>query len=108
MGRDPMTKLTLVRVLTCSVSVVLLLSIVGFFLAGDKQSKAVRDHIAELKSPKPGVRHRGAKALAEIGPASKVAVPDLIPLLKDDDPRARAHAARPLGRMRAPPKEAIP
>jgi HEAT repeat protein len=47
------------------------------------------------------VRGMSAAALTTLGPAAKIAVPDLVPCLKHPSPIVRGHAARALGNLGA-------
>ena len=63
--------------------------------------KALNDEV-------PDVRMEAIVALAEIGPDSKSAVPDLIAFVTSSDPSTRRPAAFALGRIGAGAKEAVP
>ena len=54
------------------------------------------------------VRYWPAKALAQIGPKAKAAVPALAQALKDEDEWVRANAAEALGRIGPEAKAAVP
>ena len=66
----------------------------------------VQSLITALRSEDKDVRQRAAKALENIGPESKAAVPALIEALKDRDVRTRAAAA--LGKIGPEAKLAVP
>jgi HEAT repeat protein len=54
------------------------------------------------------VREHAAEALGDIGPEAKEAVPPLIEVLKDKEPRVRRDAARSLGQIGPAAKVAAP
>lgn len=56
---------------------------------------------AQLRSPDANLRWQAANALARIREGIAVAVPLLLPLLTDEEPLVRAHAARALGVAKA-------
>ncbi|MBV8878827.1 MAG: HEAT repeat domain-containing protein, partial [Planctomycetaceae bacterium] len=60
-------------------------------------SRPVADWIAELKDASSLVRAQAALALAELGPAGRVAEPALTPALRDADPEVRYAAVVALG-----------
>src|SRR3954469_8213622 len=55
--------------------------------------------VARLRNKSPSVRWAAARALGDIGPEAKAAVPALVKLLKDRVPGVRWVAASALGRM---------
>src|SRR5215813_1203778 len=63
---------------------------------------------ADLKDQDVTVRLAAARALGNIGPEAKEAVPDLIAALKDQDALVRGYAAGALGNIGPGAKEAVP
>ena len=61
-----------------------------------KEPETVKALAAQLHSRDPGMRWQAANALARIGKGIEVAIPDLLAMLDDKDPLARAYAARAL------------
>jgi HEAT repeat protein len=62
----------------------------------------------ELKSNSPTARYRAASSLADVGPKAKVAIPELIDCLHDDEFRIVFAAAKALGNIGPDAKEAVP
>ncbi|MCX5964742.1 MAG: HEAT repeat domain-containing protein [Cyanobacteria bacterium] len=54
------------------------------------------------------IRRRAAEALSAIGPKAKLALPELIILLKDPNPSVRAAAAEAVGKFEGVGKEVVP
>ncbi len=76
---------------------------------GDNTEKVdIQAQIQNLKSDNAETRQNACVELAKPGEAAAVAVPNLIPLLKDTDPLVRRLAAYALGQIGPKAKEAIP
>src|SRR5262245_60515983 len=68
----------------------------------------VTDLVKQLKSEDPEARRSAAKALAEMGPQARDAVPALTETLKDKDLFVRRFSAQALGAIGPEAKSAIP
>lgn len=68
-------------------------------------SRAEAQWLAALRDAHPSVRVFAARALGEIGPAAKAAIPELTASLNDPDPIVRKEAASALGKFG---REAMP
>ena len=66
-----------------------------------RQPESVEAIATQLRSPDPDIRWQAANALARIRDGIQAAVPALVPLLDDNNPLVRAHAARALGVAKA-------
>lgn len=67
-----------------------------------------RDSRLRLRPPANRVQFQGILGIKVLGPAAREAIPDLIPLLKSNDPSVRAVAADALGLMAADAGSAVP
>ena len=70
------------------------------------QGLTASDWVAHLRAPDEESRQTAAAALAEMGPAARAAVPDLIDALNDDDPEVRWLAMQVLGKIGPDAREA--
>jgi cyclophilin family peptidyl-prolyl cis-trans isomerase len=66
-----------------------------------RQPATVEAITTQLRSPDPDIRWQAANALARIREGIQTAVPQLLPLLDDNNALVRAHAARALGVAKA-------
>ncbi|WP_439621411.1 HEAT repeat domain-containing protein [Gemmata sp.] len=64
--------------------------------------------LEQLKSPDARTRYQAAKAIKEIGPDAKAAVPLLVPLLKTSTPEEREMVAFAVGAVGPAAKDAVP
>ena len=69
------------------------------FICTSGYSDRIESHIEDLKVEDRQVRVHAVRALGQIGPDAKVAVPHLIEALKDEDRQVRGFAAYALGRI---------
>src|SRR6266568_298947 len=86
------------------------LLIVGLFLIleGCSNNRTVEDLSVKLQSKKPNKRYKAAKALRQLGPGAKQALPELVQSLSDPSAKVRAAAATAIGRMGSVAEEAAP
>jgi HEAT repeat protein len=77
-------------------------------LPDQTEVKRVDELVINLQGSDPDVRYRAARALSDIGPEAKDAVPVLIKCLKDRSPDVRFEAALALGAIGQAAEAAIP
>jgi HEAT repeat protein len=72
------------------------------------QGKATSSWEQQLRSSDPEFRREAARALGQMGPEAKEAVPSLMAALKDEDRAVRIQAAHALGEIGPEAKAAVP
>src|SRR5262249_22050969 len=102
----------LIRVTACLLPAYLFLSAPGAALAQDKEEPSygifpLKQWVKQRGGAKPA-RLEAARAIAEMGPAAKDAVPALIAVLKDKNREVRKAAAGALGKIGPAAEPAVP